>query len=121
MRDLIESILPRTYLSELDEEYGVVDVEDILEVLDFETDARHLSSTSRALQKKFAIQHVEEPAGVFSAYTEMLSEIEHVNDWQPSGHVLHACSLRTFINRIADLDRRVKSEAFVLPLLDEAA
>lgn len=67
MRDLIESILPRTYLSELDEEYGVVDVEEVVEALDLDADDHCFSATNVALQKKFAMMHVDGPLGIFAA------------------------------------------------------
>ncbi|RWY80521.1 hypothetical protein EHI44_29830 [Rhizobium leguminosarum] len=106
MLDLIDSILPRLYLSELDEEYGVVDVEEIVEVLDFETDKHCFSATNIALQKKHAMIHVEGSLGVFAAYAEMCVEIEDLNDWRSESHALHPCSLRTFSNRIASLHHR---------------
>ncbi|TBA63723.1 hypothetical protein [Rhizobium ruizarguesonis] len=105
MRDLIESILPRTYLSDLDEEYGVVDVEEIvealdLEALDLEADEHCISATNVALQKKHAMMHVEGSLGIFAAYAEMCVEIEELNDWRSENHALRPCSLRTFSNRI---------------------
>ncbi|MBB3658407.1 hypothetical protein FHX15_003654 [Rhizobium sp. BK650] len=103
MRDLIESILPRTFLSELDEEFGVVDVEELVEALAVEADDRRLAPTSAALQKTCAMMHVDGPLGVFAAYEEMRLEIEHLNDWQPKGRELRPCSMRTFSNRIASL------------------
>ncbi|MGV4796310.1 hypothetical protein [Rhizobium sp. F40D2] len=121
MRDLIESILPRTYLSELDEEYGVVDVEEILEALDLDADERCFSATSIALQKKYAMMHVEGPIGIFAAYSEMQSEIEDLNDWRSDGHELRPCSLRTFCNRIAALQDHVDDVAGFDPRLDVAA
>ncbi|MDE8762009.1 MULTISPECIES: hypothetical protein [Rhizobium] len=111
MRDLIESILPRTYLSELDEEYGVVDVEEIVEALDLEADEHCFSASSVALQKKYAKMHVEGPLCIFAAYSAMRSEIEDLNDWQPTGHELRPCSLRTFCNRIAALQDHVDDVA----------
>ncbi|NEI06136.1 hypothetical protein GUK34_15030 [Rhizobium leguminosarum] len=100
MRDLIESILPRTYLSELDEEYGVVDVEEIVEALNLEADKHCFSATNVALQKKHAMMHVEGSLGIFAAYAEMCVEIEELNDWRSENHALRPCSLRTFSNRI---------------------
>ncbi|WP_245430275.1 hypothetical protein [Rhizobium tropici] len=85
MRDLIESILPRIHLSELDEEYGVVDVEELVEALAFDADDHCLSATSAALQKTFAMMHLDDTLGVFATYSEMLSEIEDLNGWQPEG------------------------------------
>lgn len=106
MRDLIESILPRTYLSELDDEYGVVDVEEVVEAVDLEVDNHCLSATSVALQKKFAMMNVEGALGIFAAYAEMCVEIEDLNDWRSENHALRPCSLRTFSNRIAVLQHR---------------
>ena len=106
MRDLIESILPRTYLSELDDEYGVVDVEEIVEAVDLEVDNLCLSATSVALQKKFAMMNVEGALGIFAAYAEMCVEIEDLNDWRTESHALRPCSLRTFSNRITVLHHR---------------
>ncbi|MDK4733957.1 hypothetical protein [Rhizobium sp. CNPSo 3490] len=122
MRDLIESILPRTYLSELDEEFGVVDVEELVEALAFDADDRRLSATSAALQKTFAMMHLDGALGVFATYSEMLSEIEDLNDWQPEGRELRGCALRTFINRISALEGRAEDEAGCdLAVLDLAA
>ncbi|ACS55812.1 hypothetical protein ACU8NH_08285 [Rhizobium leguminosarum] len=106
MLDLIDSILPRLYLSELDEEYGVVDVEEIVEVLDLEADKLRIAATNVALQKKHAMKHVEGALGIFAAYSAMQSEIEDLNDWRSESHALHPCSLRTFSNRIASLHHR---------------
>ncbi|MGO6845880.1 hypothetical protein ELH67_08220 [Rhizobium ruizarguesonis] len=103
MRDLIESILPRTYLSELDEEYGIVDVEEIVEALDLEADKHCFSATNVALQKKHAMMHVEGSLGIFAAYAEMCVEIGDLNDWRSEDHALRPCSLRTFSKRIASL------------------
>ncbi len=122
MRDLIESILPRTYLSELDDEYGVVDVEELVELLIIEADDPVLSTTSVAIQKKFAMKHVDGAPGVFATYSEMLSEIEDLNDWQPAGRELRSCALRTFIDRIASLQcREEEADGDDIALLIEAA
>ncbi|MCB2400128.1 hypothetical protein U8P80_09785 [Rhizobium beringeri] len=121
MRDLIESTLPRTYLSELDEEYGVVDVEEIVEALDLEADKHCFSATNVALQKKHAMMHVEGSLGIFAAYSAMQSEIEDLNDWRPTGHELRPCSLRTFCNRIVALQDRVDGAAGFKLLLAAAA
>ncbi|MGO6890014.1 hypothetical protein [Rhizobium johnstonii] len=122
MRDLIESILPRTYLSELDEEYGVVDVEEIVEALDLEADKHCFSATNVALQKKHAMMHVEGALGMFAAYSAMQSEIEDLNDWRPAGHELRPCSLRTFSNRIASFQYRLaEAEGHDIALLSDAA
>lgn len=113
MRDLIESILPRTYLSELDEEYGIVDVEEIVEALELDVDEHCFSAASIALQKKYATMHVEGPIGIFAAYSDMQSEIEELNDWRPDGRELRACSLKTFINRIAKIERRATESTII--------
>jgi hypothetical protein len=111
MHDLLESILPRTYLSDLDDEVGVVDVGDLAEILVLEADERVLSATNVVLQKKFATKHVGGAPGVFASYCEMLSEIEDLNDWQPEGRELTGCSLRTFVNRISALEAPSHDEA----------
>ncbi|TAV98373.1 hypothetical protein ELI24_08185 [Rhizobium ruizarguesonis] len=111
MRDLIESILPRTYLSELDDEYGVIDVQEVVEALDLGIDKHCFSATNVALQKKHAMMHVEGALGIFAAYSAMQAEIEDLNDWRPAGHELRPCSLRTFCNRIAALQDHVDDVA----------
>jgi hypothetical protein len=110
MRDLLESILPRTYLSDLDDEVGVIDVGDLAEILVLEADDRVLSATQLALLTKFATKHVGGEPGVFASYSEMLSEIEDLNDWQPEGRELTGCALRTFVNRISALEARCQDE-----------
>lgn len=109
MRDLIESILPRTLLSELDDEVGVVDVEELVEALAFDADDSRLSAMSAALQKKFAVMHLDGAIGVFAAYEEMRCEIEDFNAWQPAGRELRQCSLRKFGNRISELENQVEA------------
>jgi hypothetical protein len=121
MRDLIESILPRTFLSELDEEVGVVDVEELVEALAFDADDLRLSAKSAVLQKKFAIMHVDGSLGVFAAYEEMRCEIEDLNDWQPAGHELRPCSLRKFGNRIAELERQAETASGYRGMLSQIA
>jgi hypothetical protein len=111
MRDLLESILPRIYLSDLDEEVGVVDVGDLAEILAIAADDRVLSATNVALQKKFATKHASGAPGVFASYSEMLSEIEDLNDWQPEGRELTGCSLRTFVNRISAIEASSQDDA----------
>lgn len=110
MRDLLESILPRFCLSDLDDEVGLIDVGDLAEILVLEADDRVLSAANVALQKKFATKHASGAPGVFASYCEMLSEIEDLNDWQPEGRELTGCSLRTFINRISALKARSQEE-----------
>lgn len=112
MRDLLETILPRHFLSELDEEYGIVDVSPIFKapcepayaVLD-------AAEAEIKLQNKFAKQHVDGHLGRREAYLALRGEVAEMNDWRPEAGRLRPCCWKTFLKRVAAHEHRAASGA----------
>ena len=101
MRDLLNSNLPRHFLSELDEEYGIVDVSPILDA--FYLPAAVVLDAAEAgikLQNKFARQHVDGHLGRREAYLAMCIEVMEMNDWRPADRQLRPCCWKTFLKRV---------------------
>jgi len=103
MRDLIESILPRLFPSELDDEYGIVDVSLIGGSRSFDEERRFLVAEEVDLQTKFAKTYLDDGVDHQDAYLDLMEEIAERNDWRSTQLPLRRCSKLTFVNRIAAL------------------
>ena len=113
MRDLLNSTLPRHFLSELDEEYGIVDVSPVLDA--FYLPAAIVLDPAQAeikLQNKFARKHVDGHLGRREAYLEMCLEVTETNDWRPADRQLRPCCWKTFLKRVDAHERGAASGPF---------
>lgn len=109
MRDQLNSTLPRHFLSELDEEYGIVDVSPILDA--FYLPAAVVLDAAGAeikLQNKFARHYVDGHLGRREAYLEMCLEVAETNDWRPADRQLRPCCWKTFLKRVAACRRAAR-------------
>src|SRR3546814_10668120 len=101
MRDLLNSTLPRHFLSELDEEYGIVDVSPVLDA--FYLQAAIVLDPAQAeimFQNKFARKHVDGHIGRREAYLVMCPEVTETHGWRPEDRQLRPCCWKTFLRRV---------------------
>src|SRR3546814_7934005 len=106
MRDLLNSTLPRHFLSELDEEYGIVDVSPILDALYLP--AAIVLDPAQAeikLQNKFARKHVDGHLGRREAYLEMCLEVSETND-RSAEHTSELQSLMRITSPVSCLKKK---------------
>lgn len=113
MRDLLNSTLPRHFLSELDEKYGIIDVSPLFEASDYAADAFLVTAEAEIkLQNKFAKQHADGHLGRREAYLAMCLEITEMNDWRSEDRHLRLCCWKTFLKRVDAHEARAASGAF---------